>query len=128
MDKFIVELQKNCAATAVVVVGDEYKELKNYILINACNNKNLLFATNGVVEMCKEKLNKISSNNDICYLVIQGVDKLEKKYQRDFAEIVKDRRLSNYILPKNCIIVFTIENKLTLRYVDGELYKFLVIA
>jgi hypothetical protein len=128
MNKDLIELQRGCPATAVVVFGDEYKSLGNVVIMKAKISDRNLFGMANNEPIFKDKLEEVSKVSKLVYFVIDGIDKLFFGQQNRFLGLVKDREFGGYKLPKNCIIVFTAESKLTLRYISNELFHFCVVA
>ena len=56
------------------------------------------------------------------YLVIKDIDKIDKNLQDRYYQIVKDREFHGYELPKDMLIVLTIENQEGLKKISNELY------
>ena len=126
MNKKLIELQKGCNATCVVVFEKDYKKLTPTISMSADVSDKFLYG--GDVPPFAEKLNQKSAANDICYFVIKGIDKLSIEQQDRFVGLVKDRELNGYYLPKNCIIVLTVNNEKTIKNISKDLYKFAIVA
>ena len=72
----------------------------------------------------KEKLEKVSKENEISYLIISNIDKVNEDKQNRFIGLVKDREFMGYNLPDNVIIVFTVETESDIKKVSKELYYF----
>ena len=72
----------------------------------------------------KEELEKVSKENEISYLIISNIDKVNEDKQNRFIGLVKDREFMGYNLPDNVIIVFTVETESDIKKVSKELYHF----
>ena len=127
MNKDLIELQKNCPATCVVVLDKDYKSLENSVVMKANVSDKFLYATilgyPAFAEKLEDNIKKAYS-----YFVISGIDKVSYEQQNRFVGLVKDREFMGYTLPKNCIVVFTVENKENLKKISKELYHFCVVA
>ena len=75
-----------------------------------------------------DKLNDKCAKNKLCYFVISQIDEVSTLEQDRFVGLVKDREFNGYILPDNCIIVFTVKDKSTLKNISPDLYHFAVNA
>ena len=122
----IVELQKGCRATCVIIQDEDVKELKPIVAIKANISNKSLFCDSA--PNFAAKISEKSENNDICYLAILGIDTLSESEQNKFVPLVKDRYMNNYSLPENCIIVFTVKDKNALKKISPELYHFAIVA
>ena len=122
MNKDLIDLQRNSKAVCVIVKTDEYKSLSPIVSMEAGVSDSFLnevpFAN---------KLNNKRKGHEICYFVIKNIDKIDKPQQDRFIGLVKDREYNGYNLPRNCIIVFTVENEKSLKDVSSEIYRFAVI-
>ena len=119
IDKELIELQKGCSATCAVICNEDYKELNSKVVINASIDDN---------ELCKYFKEKILNEPELNYFVIVGIDKINENEQNKYYQLVKDREYCGYKLPKDMIIVFTVENKNGLKKISKELYHFCVVA
>lgn len=119
IDKELIELQKGCNATCAVISNGDDKELDQKVVINANINDNEL------ITYFKEKL---LNNEELNYFIIVGIDKIDENTQNRFYQIVKDREYNGYKLPKDLIIVLTVEDKKALKKISKELYHFCVVA
>lgn len=119
INKELIELQKGCLATCVVIQNEDCKELDSKIIVNAESNYNELLT-----------IFKENSNNkqEINYFVISRIDKLNESLQNKYYQIVKDREFYGYKLPKDIIIVLTVKDREGLKNISKELYNFCVIA
>lgn len=122
MNKELIELQRN-SNVCVIVKANEYKSLSPIVSMNGNVSDSFLagvpFAQK-LDDKCKEK--------SLVYFVIKDIDKLSNEKQNRFAGMVKDREFNGYNLPKNCIIVFTVEDESTLKNLSNELYHLAVLA
>ncbi len=116
LNKELIELQKGCEATCVVIQNEDSNELDSKIVINSnLNDKEFI----NILKESKEKID---------YLVINGIDKIDANLQDKFYQLVKDREFMGYKLPEDIIIVLTVENKENLKKIKQELYHFCVLA
>ena len=119
INKELIEVQKGCGATCVVIQNEDCRELDSKIIVNADSNDSELFTT------FKEN---ISNKEETNYFVISEIDKLNENLQDKYYQIVKDREFSGYKLPQNMIIVLTVKDKEGLKKISQELYHFCVVA
>lgn len=120
INRELVELQKCCEATAVIIQNEDIEELESKILISSnCGDDELL-------KIFKEKVSKVDEKFE--FFVIEKIDKLEIEKQDKFYQIVKDREFYGYMLPEDVIIVLTVENKNELKNISPELYHLCVVA
>ena len=119
INKELIELQKGCTATCVVIQNEDCKELDSKIIVNADSNDSELYAT------FKEK---ISNKEELDYFIISEIDKLNESTQNKYYQIVKDREFYRYKLPKDMIVVLTVKDREGLKNISKELYNFCVIA
>lgn len=119
INKELLELQKGCTATCVVIQNEDCEELDSKIIVNSnCSDSELL-----------NTIKEIDSNKEVSnYFVISEIDKLNDKAQDKFYQIVKDREFNGYTLPKNLIIVLTVKDREGLQKILQELYHFCVVA
>ena len=117
MNKELIELQRGCNATCVVIQNQHKKQLDlNISISSTCEESELL-------NIFKQKINEKFN-----YFVIKEIEKLEIEKQEKFYQIVKDREFSSYKLPKDVIIVLTVENEEGLKNIVQELYHLCVVA
>lgn len=119
INKELIELQKGCLATCVVIQNEDCKELDSKIIINADSNDSELLTT------FKENISNKEENN---YFIITEIDKLNENLQDKYYQIVKDREFNGYKLPENMIIVLTVKDRESLKRISQELYHFCVVA
>ena len=119
INKELIELQKGCLATCVVIPNEDCKELDSKIIVNSNCSDNELLKTFKENISNKEKLN---------YFVISEIDKLDEESQDKFYQIVKDREFFGYKLPKEMIIVLTVKNKEGLKNISQKLYNFCIVT
>ncbi len=118
INKELLELQKGCNATCVVIKNEDAKELETKIVINSnCNINDLL-------KIFKENIN----NKELNYFVIEEIDKISSNEQDKYYHIIKDREFCGYRLPEETIIVVTVENKETLKNISQNIYNLCVVA
>ena len=118
MDKELIELQKGCDATCVVIQNEDIKELESNILISSN------YDTNDLIKIFKENI----SSKEYDYLVIKDIDKINSNEQDKYYQIVKDREFCGYRLPEDIIIVLTVKSKETLKNISQKLYNLCVVA
>ena len=116
----LVELQKGCKATCVIIENTDIKKLKSKIVIKSDFEDGQLF------KAFKEIISEFDKKID--FLVIEGIDKIEFNKQNRIYQIVKDREYNKYTLPEDVSIVLTVENKDKLKKILPELYHLCVIA
>lgn len=119
INKELIELQKGCLATCVVIPNEDCEELDSKIIVNSNCSDNELLKTFKENISNKEKLN---------YLVISEIDKLDEEAQDKFYQIVKDREFFGYKLSKEMIIVLTVKNKEGLKNISQKLYNFCIVT
>lgn len=119
INKELIELQKGCNSTCVIIQNEDIKELETQIIIDSnCNFNDLL-------TIFKEN---IVSGKNIEYFVIKEIDKINVNEQDKYYHIVKDREFCGYKLPEEMIIVLTVANKENLKNISQELYHLCVVA
>ena len=128
INKELIELQKGCKATCVVVLEESYKELGEMYIINALEDSNELFRNLLGNPYCKEDIDNISNNAEIAYFVINGIEEVNEDMQKNYSDIVKDRLIGRYELPSNIIIVFTVKDREGIKKISKELYHFCVVV
>lgn len=120
INKELIELQKGCEATCVIILNEDIEKLESKILINSnCRDDELL-------KIFKEKVAKTDEKFE--YLVIEDIDKIEKEKQDKFYQIVKDREYLGVILSKDVIVILTVNNEDGLKNMSNELYHLSVVA
>ena len=125
MNKQLIELQKGCNATCVLLKGEEYKQLLTGVVIKAnISDKFLLKQTS----IFMEKVIKQSQKQSITYLIITNIDEVSFETQERFIGIVKDREIEGYLIPENCVIIFTVKDENNYAKVSPKLYQFCVRA
>ena len=100
INKELIELQKGCTATCVVIPNEACKELDQKIIISSNANDNELLTT------FKEN---ISNKEELNYFIISEIDKLDESLQNKYYQIVKDREgLKNISqeLYNLCVVAF----------------------
>lgn len=71
----------------------------------------------------QELLNK--SKNNIAILLIENINEIPINEQTKFIEILKYKKVSTFMLPKNCLIVVTCTD-LNTHKINEEVYSLLV--
>ena len=128
MDKFIVSSAKSHAYLGIVLLNSEYRELDCILEMKADIKTESILRGNYGETIFSEKLNELSSQNDVVYFVISNIDKVSDEIQRRFVGLVKDRSYRGYHLPENVVVVFTVEDKNDLSNIVYDLAKLLKSA
>lgn len=126
MIKELIELQRNANATCVIVTSDEYNELSPKVAMQANVSDKFLFKNDR--PPFADKIDAKSKLSEICYFVITEIDEISMADQEKYVGLVKDRELNGYYLPSNCIIVFTVKDRNSLKKISKDLYRFAVVA
>lgn len=126
MIKDLIDLQRNSKATCVIVRDDEYNRLPLIVSMKASVSDNFLLTGNK--PPFADKIDAKSKSGEICYFVITGIEEISIEQQNRYVGLVKDRELNGYYLPDNCIVVFTVKDRQSLKNVSPELYHFAVVA
>ena len=119
MNRELIELQKGCKATCAVIKNEDCKELDSKIIIDANSSDSEL-----LIFFKKD----ISDKEELEYLIIHGIDQLNKSSQDKYYQLVKDREFNGYKLPEDMVIVLTVKDKESLKNLSQELYNFCVVA
>lgn len=120
INKELIELQKGCKATCVVIQNEDIQKLDSKVLISSnCEDNELL-------KIFKKKISKTDERFE--FLVIEKIDKIELDKQDRFYQIVKDREFNGILLPEDVVIVLTVENKDKLKNISSDLYNLCVVA
>ena len=116
INKELIELQRSCKATCVVIQNEDSNELDSKVVINSNLSD-------------EELINVLRSNTEeLRYLVITKIDEINADAQDKFYHIVKDREFRGYKLPEDIIIVLTVKNNENLKNIKQELHNFCVVA
>ena len=118
INKELIELQKGCNATCVVIQNEDIEELESNILVNSTYN------INDLIKIFKENI----SSKKYDYFVIEEIDKINSNEQDKFYQIIKDREFCGYRLPEDIIIVLTVKSKETLKNISQKLYNLCVVT
>ena len=118
INKELIELQKGSIATCVVILDEDSKELDSKLAINSDSND---------IEILTA-FKDISNKEDLSYFVVNNIDKLDESSQNKYYQIVKDREFYGHKLPKDMIIVLTVNVRDGLKNIEQELYHFCVVA
>jgi len=113
MEISLIELYKNCKATAVIIEEKYLNIFDNPLILDASE----LSSGDKALYKNLEIKSKLSS---IAYLIIKNVDKNINVHR--LIGLVKDRIINNQTLPENVIIIFTIRNKNELKNINKDLY------
>ena len=124
IDISLIEFQKGIRAVGVIVLNSDVKKLSNSYSIDAGLIAVEVFGVKIGHPIFKDGVEKVSKNNEISYLIISNIDKVEEEKQNRFVGLVKDREFMGYSLPDNVIIVFTVESENEIKKISGELYHF----
>lgn len=126
MIKELIDFQRNSKATCVIIKNDDLSELSPVIKMKASVSDKFLLT--GDKPPFADKIDLKSKSKNICYFVIIDIDEISISEQNRYVGLVKDREFNGYTLPDNCIIVFTIKDRESLKKVSTELYHFSVVA
>ena len=128
MDKVLIEMQKGCKATCVVILQEDVKDIKDSynVKVDESDSNMLLGELNR--ENLENNLEPLAKQNNMAYLVIEDIDKIDEKKQEKYIEIVKDREFRGYKIPENVIIIFTVQNKENIQKIAPKLYHFCTVA
>lgn len=127
MNKVLIEMQRGCKATCVVILENDINKLGPGFIMDAKIDNNYLYKRPLGNPIFKEKIDTIEDNN-LIYFVIRGIVELDNESQNRYIGLVKDREFGGYNLPDNVIIVFTVKEKEELEKISNELYHFCVVA
>lgn len=119
MNKDLIELQKGCKATCVVILSEDSNDLEPKFVIKSDISDSKL------IETIKEN---VCGNEDLDYFVIDKIDEIDENMQYKYYHLVKDREVMGNDLPENIIIVLTVNDKEKLKNILQELYHFCVVA
>lgn len=128
MNKELIEIQRSCTSTAVVILEDYYKNLGRVLSMDANISDEYLFASPYGNPIFKNQLDNLSKNGELTYFVIKGISEIDEEFQNRYIGLVKDREFLGYNLPSNVIIVFTINKEEDLQKISKELYHFCTVA
>ncbi|MBO5138228.1 MAG: hypothetical protein J6B89_01140 [Bacilli bacterium] len=128
MNKELIELQRGCNAVCVVILEDQIKELKNALIMDAKITDEYLFARPTGNPIFKEKLEKMSKNNNLSYFVINQITEISEELQNRYIGLIKDREFIGYNIPNNIILVLTVKTNKDLKKISKDLYHFCVVA
>ena len=126
MNKNIIDLELGLKSSCALIETKDNQKLAPSIQINASISDKALFGMS--LPVFAEKVEARSQKSKVFYLVIKDIDKIDEEKQLRFVGLVKDREMNNYFLPKNCIIVLTVENKDNFRKITRELAHFITPA
>lgn len=126
LNKELIQLQRNANSTCVIVTNDDFDNIKPKVVMKADIADKFLFSSNPPI--FSDGINKTCKKSKLAYLVITNIDALPAEEQNKYVGLVKDREMKGYYLPNNCIIVFTVKSKESLKNISKELYHFAVVA
>ena len=128
MNLDLIELQKGVKSTAVILYGEEFRQLSGVVLMNANVSNKFLYNIPYGKPVFKESLEDKAKRKDICYLVIKDLDLVDGQTQNRFIGLVKDREFCGYTLPNNCVVIFTVNDVSSLRNLTDDIYQFCIVA
>lgn len=123
----LIRLQKGCRASCAIILNEDSKELENAFIMNANTSDVDLYGIHLGKPFFQDELDK-KREEEISYLVISEIDKIDSNMQNRYVGLVKDREFMGYKLPENLIVVFTISDKENLKKISSELYHFCVVT
>lgn len=127
-NKNLVEIQKGCKSTCVIVLQEDINKLENSYRVEVDTSESNMLVGDFNRKNLEENLEKIAKNSEIAYLIVEGVDKINGKKQEKYVDVIKDREFRGYKLPDNVIICFTLTDKNNLKTISPEIMKFSKIA
>lgn len=128
MNKDLMELQKGSNVACIIKDDIDYRMLGQVLFMDSSIKDEYLFSGSINNPIFKEKLDNISSNGNLTYFIIKGIDKISKEEQNKYMGLIKDREFNGYILPENVILVFTIKDEESLKLLSDELYHLCVVT
>ena len=128
MNKKLINVQRGCKATCVVIKDSEAEELRNALFMDSGLSDATLFGVKLGNPIFKEKIEIISKKDEIGYFVLTKFDTLSIEDQHRYLSLIKDREFMGYTLPDNIIIVLTVEDEERLKTISPEVYHFCVVA
>lgn len=128
IDQELIEEQLGCNSTCVVILQENVNTLKNSYNVKVDESNSNIILGELDKENLKINLDKLVKENDITYLVIEEIDKIDEIKQEKYIGLIKDREFRGYNIPDNVIIVITIKNKDSLKKISPELYHFCVVG
>lgn len=123
IDIDLIEAQKGIKSIGIIVLNSDIEKLNNSYSIDAKLSDIDLFGVNLGHPIFKEGVEKISKENEISYLIISNINKVNEEKQNRFIGLVKDREFMGYNLPNNVIIIFTVEAEDDIKNISTELYQ-----
>lgn len=128
MNRELIELQRGCKATCVVIPDENHKELGQALIMDAKIKDEYIFSNSLNKPIFKEKIDKVFNTESLTYFIVRGIDELTEDMQNRYIGLVKDREFNGYSLPDNVIIIFTVKEKEKIKKISKELYHFCVVA
>jgi len=128
LNRELIEVQKGCPATCVVLLKEDSEELENAYRIKASLSDADLFACPLGKPFFKEELEAISKKEEIAYFIIDGIDEVSIEEQNRYVGLVKDREFMGYELPEKVIIGVTVSDTEGVKKIASELYSFCVVT
>lgn len=127
IDIDLLKAQKGIKAIGIIVLNSDVQKLSDLCNVNAELSDLELFGVSLGQPIFKEELEKFSKENEVSYLAISNISKVDKDKQNRFIGLVKDREFMGYNLPDNVIILFTVETENDIKNISSELYRFLEV-
>ncbi len=127
IDIDLLKAQKGIKAIGIIVLNSDLQKLSDLCNVNAELSDLELFGVSLGQPIFKEELEKFSKENEVSYLAISNISKVDKDKQNRFMGLVKDREFMGYNLPDNVIILFTVETENDIKNISSELYHFLEV-
>ena len=127
IDIDLLKAQKGIKAIGIIVLNSDVQKLSDLCNVNAELSDLELFGVSLGQPFFKEELEKFSKENEVSYLAISNISKVDKDKQNRFIGLVKDREFMGYNLPDNVIILFTVETENDIKNISSELYRFLEV-
>ena len=81
LDQELIQGQLGCNSTCVVILQEDVKLLKNVYDVKADNSNSNMILGELNKENLKNNLDKLTEENNIAYLIIEEIDKLDSKQQ-----------------------------------------------
>ena len=125
MNKELIEMYRGVNSSCVITVVNGSNELQPCYTINVTDTKQ--YISDKKLDLMK-RLDINSKISKISYLIINGIADLQQSKQDEYVGLVKDRCVGNYVLPKNCIIVFTVRSQNDLSKIAPNLYRLAYFA
>ncbi len=126
MLKELIKFQRYSKATCVVInQDDDFTELSPVVIMKAGVKDDFLLAGRPPFA---DVIDQKCETNELCFFVITEIDKEPIESQNRYVGLVKDREFNGYELPDNCIIIFTVKDKKSLKKISPDLFHFAVVC